>query len=74
MLPRIPLPRTGLAEYRNPKVETLLKARNTMLIYRAASVWTIDYLFVASPSEFGGFVFGASAKPEIHEFVDAKFS
>lgn len=45
-----------------------------MLIYRAASVWTIDYLFVASPSEFGGFVFGASAKPEIHEFVDAKFS
>lgn len=52
----------------------LLKAWANLLVYRVASIWTIDRLVVESSTRFDIFLSGASGETDFPEFVDAVFN
>ncbi|THZ04666.1 hypothetical protein D6C95_03198 [Aureobasidium pullulans] len=52
----------------------LLKAWANLLVYRVASIWTIDRLVVESSTRFDRFLSGASGETDFPEFVDAVFN
>lgn len=52
----------------------LLKAWANLLVYRVASIWTIDRLVVESSTRFDNFLSGASGETDFPEFVDAVFN
>ncbi|THY23421.1 hypothetical protein D6D01_05973 [Aureobasidium pullulans] len=52
----------------------LLKAWANLLVYRVASIWTIDRLVVESSTRFDKFLSGASGETDFPGFVDAVFN